>query len=300
LSDGVFNRKDLINELVSALGSSTSDVDTMLWIMKGIRILSRLDCVCLLLSEVDAIDIMHTIMTQYRSLPEVQEWAAATMWNLAYTYNGIRQQIGSKGIIPLIIDAMTLYPQNASLQEQSCGALWNFSVYEENTAIIGENGMDVIIASLVNHPDYIPLVENAAGALRSLATIPSNASRLGNKNDGIKVLLAAMKRHTKVTTIQEQVAAVLWNLTSHNEENDLRVSEQGGIETLVHALKLQMNHENVVGQICGALYNLSFFEQTKQVIIQNGGIRLINQVLEHYKSNEAITTNFKNLLAKLS
>ncbi|KAJ5076190.1 protein aardvark [Anaeramoeba ignava] len=83
---------------------------------------------------------------------------------------------------------MKFHPKNGELQANACGSLWNLAVNEENKRIIAQNqGIKLILNSMINHKNNEKVLKYACGALANIASIEENIEQL--KNQQLKEIL---------------------------------------------------------------------------------------------------------------
>jgi len=159
-----------------------------------------------------------------------------------------------------IIQTMFEHSGSAKIQEHGCVLLWSLSYDDAETQIrIDEAfGVGAIISGMNAHSSYVPLQEQALGALHTLALDIETRENILN-NGGTTCIVNVMRTHPYKDTIQEKALTALVALVLNTNPQILDVSLPGNdvAEVTIDAMK---NHPKSVGILetsCHMLYLLT-------------------------------------------
>jgi hypothetical protein len=114
---------------------------------------------------------------------------------------------------------MGRHAENAKVQENACGALWNLAAdHRENQAKIG--------AQVENRHGYIceyiwPLHTGVEDKCRN-----EQSQTHTRTQGGIEAVVTAMGRHAESSRLQESACGALWNLAADHRENTAKIGAQ--------------------------------------------------------------------------
>lgn len=147
----------------------------------------------------------------------MQEYGCALALSVMSGNDELIEKFVDAGGVERIVTAMRLHPQHTGIQEQGCGAIWNF-------------------LSSRHHKNNKALFESAGG---------------------IECLVTAMDNFQHEASVQEQACGAVWNfLSGKSTRQKVAFTEAGGMECLVGAMKLHCDHERVQEYACGAALRL--------------------------------------------
>jgi len=104
---------------------------------------------------------------------------------------------------------------------------------------------------------------------------------------GIQIILDILKRYPTNAEVQLQCIEILGAITIYNAKNESALEAKGGISSVLQTLSSNVGKEKLVLSCCYVLHLLRN-ASSKQIIISNGGIRILIQILDSYPNNIAV------------
>jgi hypothetical protein len=120
-----------------------------------------------------------------------------------------------------------------SFQVEGCGALWTLSLDETSRQLIGnQEGIEVIVAGMMENQVNAGVQEQACGVLSNLALSPSHHEEI-LKN--ISKIVQSMERHQDHKGVQTQGCACLRNMAVA-VRNQAEIVRARGIPVVLRAM----------------------------------------------------------------
>ena len=214
------------------------------------------------------IDILQEAMRGHPELPRVQRFYLSTIWDLGKGNARFRANVMATSTPDDILLCMKHNLDNASIQEQACGALWALAVDQDSRAIIVQAGaMPRVITSIANHRSHENVVRAAMGCIRTLSPEPEARVSIGIL-DGIKHVCAAMRMHRSVVSIQGDGCAFLSNAAVDLDKQLVALATDEEIEVIVEALAAHRTDPMVTTDACFALKNYTYDERNLRKLMK--------------------------------
>lgn len=227
------------------------------------------------------------------SLPTVNLWTddVATMLRNTAT-SGFAAELVDAGVIPLLVVAMTLYPDNAGVIERACIVLLFVATggaARRSIAVAG--GLRPLVAALMRHADNAEVMEPVCSLLHRLACNTHTATD-AILAGGVAPLASVLTMHAdsdELSVLVYEVIAALHSLIGMERNYHAAVSfvVDGGIASLVAALFHHASDGAAKGIACEVLLNLiSYNPEYRLTIARAGGIPALMAALACHAEDE--------------
>jgi hypothetical protein len=202
-----------------------------------------------------AVDFLLVAMREYAACPRVQEFCLATIWHHGKDNDQFTAFIMASSAPDDILLCMKQNLDNASIQEQACGALWALSIDRKNRGIIIQAGATArVIKCIKDHQNNESVVRTAVGCLRTLSPEPEVRVSIGVL-DGVTHVCAAMRMNRSVAGIQEDGCAFLSNVAVDLDKQLVALATDEEIDVIVGAIVAHPRDLRVITGACFALKN---------------------------------------------
>lgn len=185
-----------------------------------------------------------------------------------------------------IIQTMFEHSGSAEIQEHGCVLLWSLSYEDAETQIRIDEALGVfaILSGMNAHTSYVPLQEQALGALHTLALDIETRENILN-NGGTTCIVNVMQTHPYKGTIQEKALTALVALVLNTNPQILDIYLPGNdvAEVTIEAMK---NHPKSVGILetsCHMLYLLTKHDENVVEALKKNKVAAI-RALQHAAS----------------
>lgn len=122
-------------------------------------------------------------------------------------------------------------------KSNSCAAVGNLAVNEENQAKAGRIGVvEAVIDAMNQHPRHAGVQERGCSALRNICGSFDNQVKVASVG-GIQAVTNAIKNHSSHVGICERGCAALGNLTFKNPDNQNLAANCGSVEAVTGAMR---------------------------------------------------------------
>jgi hypothetical protein len=204
-----------------------------------------------------------------------------------------------KGVIDVILKAMTRHERSADVCEAGCGAFWNLTASDDNEVRLMEKGIaDVIMKAMTIHEDNVDICEAGFGALRNLSINYEVKIEL-MKRGIIDVVIMGLTKHEGNDNVNKLGCAMLANLVDNEEKSHAELMGKGVGELVVKAMIRHAGREKMTKNACRVLKNL-MRERDNCVVLYRHGVRaVLENARKNYPENDDIRTLVKKCLARL-
>jgi hypothetical protein len=146
------------------------------------------------------IGVVLIAMRRHVQSVDVQDSAFACMRNLCTHKDNRLQMVKEEGGVGTMLLSMTVYSKDAAIQAYGCDALGRLATIPENIKTIeAENGMDVAVDAMKEHPGHAGVQDRAIFMLLAMAEYPPALTSMREK----KILPILME--TKVPAKKEAI-----------------------------------------------------------------------------------------------
>mmetsp|Transcript_1242 Transcript_1242/g.1484 ORF Transcript_1242/g.1484 Transcript_1242/m.1484 type:complete len:536 (-) Transcript_1242:418-2025(-) len=185
-----------------------------------------------------------------------------------------------------IIQTMFEHSGSAEIQEYGCVLLWSLSYGDTETQIrIDEAfGVGAIISGMNAHSSYVPLQEQALGALHTLALDEDTRENI-LRNGGTTSIVKAMQTHPNIDTIQEKATTALVTLVLNTDQQLLSDTIPGidVVEAIIEAMKNHPKNVEMLETSCHVIYLLTKYDDNVVEALKKNKVAVIN-TLRHAAS----------------
>ena len=231
-----------------------------------------------------AIDILLEAMREYSSASRVQDFCLSTIWDLGKDNARFRTSIMATKAPDDILLCMKHNLDNASIQEQACGALWALAVDQDSRSIIVQAGaMPRVIKSIANHRSHENVIRAAMGCIRTLSPEPEARVSIGIL-DGIKHVCAAMRMYRSVVSIQVDGCAFLSNVAVDLDKQLVALATDEEIEVIVEALAAHRTDPTVTAGACFALKNYTYDERNLRKLMKIPNVKALLEDVARFET----------------
>lgn len=119
-----------------------------------------------------------------------------------------------------VVRAMRAQPDEATLVEQGCGAIWSIAASGEvgRRAAIGDKGETVLLLAMSQHPTLPSIQEQASGALCALCVTDSEMHARAVRSGALALASSALAQHESHGGVQRRACALLAILAAFDSE----------------------------------------------------------------------------------
>lgn len=253
------------------------------------------------------IDSMLALLDDKESPVEVKQNACTVLWALV-TKQKTKKEEHLTAMFQSVLSVMKTYkgedkPFNADLQSAAAGALSYVTTRLHDTAFpINSDDVDGIIAVMYMTMEYdrerTELLEKLLSILFNLSL--ANGS-LVIQCGGIVVVIDAMVDNEKEESILESGCAILGLLSSTEDlQVNLCIAETDGIDMIISALASFPSNERIQVSACMALSHLSGDNESREMIVSQGGLMLIINAINSNRENVDLLEGALSALLNLS
>jgi hypothetical protein len=219
-----------------------------------------------------AVDVLLAALGGSAACPRVHQFCLAAIWDLGKDSDQFRASIMASSAPDDILLCMKQNLDNASIQEQACGALWALSIDRKNREIIIQAGATArVIKCITDHQSNESVIRAAMGCLRTLSPEPEVRVSTGVL-DGVKHVCAAMRRNRSVVAIQVDGCAFLSNVAVDLDKQMVALATDEEIEVIVGAIVAHPTDLAVTAGACFALKNYTYDERNLRKLMHIVGI----------------------------
>ena len=178
------------------------------------------------------------------------------VWNMSMD-TGAQAAMIEAGVLDAVARVMAANPGVASLQEEACGALWNFVVVADNAERVGDLEIaSLALAAVKSHLDAPPLLTSA---MRLIARLPFDDRVLAQLQEGEAVVTICS---VLAGCLHESpgLAADCCEALGHvacDAANQMVIRDAGGIDLVMEAMRIHAADPAVIEDVLGALWNIS-------------------------------------------
>ncbi len=123
----------------------------------------------------------------------VQVRGCEKLWVLSWD-DETAAAIGRVGGIPIVLEAMVRFPNNAHLQQCACETLQNLAADEYNSDVICDiGGVRVVVEVMARHFDIAGIQQCCCNALANIASSPMHRNVIIQAGGGLAVISAAQR-----------------------------------------------------------------------------------------------------------
>lgn len=140
----------------------------------------------------EAVDILSAMRRGFQD-EIVQVRGCEKLWVLSWD-DETAAAIGRVGGIPIVLEAMVRFPNNAHLQQCACETLQNLAADEYNSAVICDlGGVRVVVDVMARHFHIAGIQQSCCNALANLASSPVHRDHIIQAGGGLAVISAAQR-----------------------------------------------------------------------------------------------------------
>ena len=219
-------------------------------------------------------DIVLGAMREHSKVAEIQTHCLRVIWDICKDDDddNNKNAIMMAGAPADILNALKLFPDNVSLQEKGCGAIWSLAVNTNNRVIlIRRKACAQIVKALQTFIATQSLVRAAIGTMRTLS--PDAEAREHFKNTGAsKSTAEAMVVHRSCVSVQRDGCAFLTNCAVNIEKQYVTVLPREEMDAVVQAMAHHRQEVSVMQGACFALKNFTHEEKNCRTLRQCKGV----------------------------
>ena len=238
------------------------------------------------------IESMTKLLNAQNNPVEVKQRACAVLWALV-TKQKMKEETDLSSMFQSVVAVMKTYKGedqafDSDLLSVAAGALACISARIQDTAFTLKSAdVDSIIALMYTTMEYdrerTELLEKLLNILLNLSLV--NAS-LMIQCGGIVVVIDAMVDNEKEESIIEVGCSILDLLASTEDlQVNLCIAETDGIDMIISALASFPSNEKIQVSACKALSHLSIDNESRQMIVSQGGLMLIVNAMNSNREN---------------
>ena len=236
--------------------------------------------------------LVDELIQAMSNVPEsgtVQEFACRAFWALT-TKPAVQIMLTQSDGLSLIVEAMSSYPANKSLQHNACSVLSNLSSNEDNIDTIGQasNAISVLLQTIKKFAMDQPLLLVACGTLANLTVSEANRVVVSDFPEGLVILCDTMVTHGKEILLQEQLLKILRNISAGSETHKEAIHNCDGIEAIIMIMRTHPSERKIQMLCCWTLSNLAVSKPLKRVIGELGALNLIIDVIWEQEQDASI------------
>ncbi|KAI9202767.1 uncharacterized protein BJ171DRAFT_626521 [Polychytrium aggregatum] len=229
--------------------------ESLILIMKLIRIFSRRDQVAKRIGDSMGIKMILEIMKSYPLCIELQVDCSASLANLASVETN-RSQMLEDGCIKmilenmtkfmnspsvqtevgcaLILDCMRLHEDKVDLQIQAFHALSSLGKYSRDS-LSSNDFIQMVLKSVQNHPNDVDLIGDHCLLCTGTSVFPA-CSQLLKRYNGIELILRAMRRFPQQESLQTTALFALGSIVMYDDDHRQVIYEMGGVQEIIGAM----------------------------------------------------------------
>lgn len=257
-----------LTEAPAELTLSEREVDS---IVEGVDSLVREMAVMEGSSEILS-DIVIRTMREYSDNAVVQIYCLRVIWDICKDDENNKQAITSAGATDDIMRALEAFPENASVQEKGCGAIWSLGANTHNRVVLVRAGACArIVKALRNFIATESLIRTAIGAMRTLSP-DSEAREHFSSLRASKWMAEAMVVHRSCISVQRDGCAFLSNCAVNIEKNYVTVAPLKEMDAVVQAMAQHRQEVSIMVGACFALKNYTHETKNCRTLRQCNGI----------------------------
>jgi len=158
--------------------------------------------------------ILHSFKV-HRANKDVILTASHAINNIAL-HEPHRDFLGSLGVIPVLVDLMNLYSNDAKTLGGIAGAMWEIAVPNGNQVLLLQHGAVAMCCNMLRTWVSDSSVQSKCiGVLWNL-TVSKAGEQEVVRNGGLQLMISAMERFPEVTNIHEPALGAFWNMIVHD------------------------------------------------------------------------------------
>jgi hypothetical protein len=205
------------------------------------------------------IDLVAATMGQYAHYPGIQTEGCTLLANCAFASEENKRIITDNFGIDLIVTAMKQFPADADLQCRGCLALRNltFGMPDVVARCCLQGGLSAVLSAIADHPDNIPVVEQAAVALGNMilsGDSSRNVEHLISNPGYAEIILGTLRRHSDSDPIQCNILSVLEAIAKESSGSLEHLAEAGVVESVVAAMRICITKPRVLHRGAAVLH----------------------------------------------
>jgi len=179
--------------------------------------------------------------------------------------------------IHCIIKAMQTFPTSASLQQAACGAINAITKGDAHKDLALNAGVvDVILYSLLVHPDDLKVLENAMDCLVSLSL---RSTKIIANAGGISTVTETLRSNQSSVDLIISGSRFIQNMAIADREYANEALST--VTPILNCMKGNPNHIKLVEESCKALRCLVLkSESCKDKVLSSGGVAIIEKTIE--------------------
>jgi len=234
----------------------------------------------LLFSEVGGVELIANSMYSFPADLELQISGCRAIWNVSGTAQNQHEFVQVHNVLDIVLQSMTDFANEASLQEQAMAALANLGALEDNLVHMLDKGLcQQVVESMTIHTNNIDVLVKGCLVIANLSSHPTDLKRIMMDKGGGGALVTSMFMHPTAPELQEKALRGLRNLSANCEENKVELTNIGGVDAVIGAMQV---HRDLAGvQEAGAwtLSNLASNTERNGLIGECGGIDVLIRAL---------------------
>jgi hypothetical protein len=250
------------------------------------------------------------LMKRYGDSLHVQRVACHALSNLAMQVRAARWII-QKGGFNLIRRCIAKFNGDHKLCWLASSAVWNLGRPPANRAVIGKEGVRLMLKILYEHRNREKVANTAVGALSNLS-LQEELKEMIAEEESLHLLIAVMSQHlsSESTSVLTSSAGLLANLAV-SDDFASAIVKKGALSILMKLLMWDRDNSNsssstgtVTGDdtlyrnTCAALNNLVTAQGFLDAFLRARGIEFVQDFLKH-NNNELYTNLLENCLVNI-
>ena len=226
--------------------------------------------------------VVHSMMsfTASKSIPLNACWL---LWNLGANTEEGPHKIATARAVPEILIAMQNHLDSYEIIDVACGTLWGLihrSHVLHEQFFENPTGLELLVCTLVMHPDKVPLLEKVCGILaygsRNVRAIPADVV-----SPGVSNVVETMCHHPRSPMILQHGAHFLRSVVA--DQHDYATESLNVIAVLMDALKASDVPVPFLGEVLYFLWVMAEISSAaKSKIKAMDGMRLTMSILDHF------------------
>jgi len=182
-------------------------------------------------------DVLVRLFKLHPSNKKIQKTSLLTLRNVS-TESSITPILLNRGFLPLVVSAMSAFPNDVDIQESSCIVLRNLGSLNSEAAveICSEEGINFIVKAMQNLSDCTPTQRASCGALWACIHDSDVNCRIAVSLGAIDAVICLVLVHPSDVFILENAIMILESLSSFKEYVK-QIVDAGGISLVVETMR---------------------------------------------------------------
>jgi len=188
-------------------------------------------------------------------------------------------------LLALMVNAMKKHPDNETLQDVACEALFNLAEHAHLKLQLGTkyDCITAVTQAMKTHPRNLDVQEHGCRLISSLLLQKQNLE-LVVKGEALECIIKSMRAHPMSPHLQEHGCFSIMLMASMSEELCTRIGAPG-VDVVVSALKVHRNNAIVQKQACRALRELSRDADNAQRIVDESAVVALHNAHHAFPEN---------------